>query len=217
VLFPSTPFGCAFESGYAPTAQRGTVTAAEGRRLLRIDDRPAAEVYAEWTAGRIPAPASGSRSILSEATLSPLGRKQTEIAGIPLHLLAHPAIAHADGSLELFADVRPGEDLCLMEGSETSLVQRAGRIAWTRRDKLGGVAVAGALMVYCGGCMLAIRERMDEVAAGVAESLGGAPFLGVFSFGEQGEMLDGDSEHGNLMISCTCFGSRRGPGPWKQP
>jgi len=217
VLFPSTPFGCAFESGYAPTAQRGTVTAAEGRRLLRIDDRPAAEVYAEWTAGRIPAPASGSRSILSEATLSPLGRKQTEIAGIPLHLLAHPAIAHADGSLELFADVRPGEDLCLMEGSETSLVQRAGRIAWTSRDQLGGVAVAGALMVYCGGCMLAIRERMDEVAAGVAESLGGAPFLGVFSFGEQGEMLDGDSEHGNLMISCTCFGSRRGPGPWKQP
>ena len=205
VLFPSAPFGCAFGSGYAPTERHGTVTSSRGRQLISIDGRPAARVYAEWTGGRILPPASGSRSILSEATLSPLGRKQTEIAGIPIHLLAHPAISNADGSLELFADVSPGEDLCLMEGSEANLVQRAGRIAWNSREQIGGAAVVGALIVYCGGCMLSIRERMDEVAAGVAESLGGAPFLGVFSFGEQGEMLDGDSAHGNLMISCTCF------------
>jgi len=174
--------------------------------------RPAAEVYGEWTGGRILPPASGSRSILSEATLSPLGRRQTEIAGIPIHLLAHPAASRADGGLDLFASVRPGEDICLMEGSETSLVQRAGRIAWASREQLGSEPAAGALMVYCGGCMLAIRDRMDEVAAGVADSLGGIPFLGVFSFGEQGEMLDGDSAHGNLMISCTTFGSVRDNG-----
>ncbi len=211
VLFPSTPIGCAFESGYAPTERRGAVTASDGRRLLQIDHRPAAEVYAEWTGGRVPVPASDSRSILAEATLSPLGRKQTEIAGIPIHLLAHPAVAHADGCLELFANIGTGEELCLMAGSEASLLQRAGRIAQTSREQLGGAAAAGALMIYCGGCMLAVRDRMDDVAAGVAESLGDVPFLGVFTFGEQGETVDGDSAHGNLMISCTSFGSSRGP------
>jgi hypothetical protein len=211
VLFPSVPFACAFESGYAPTGSMGKVTAVEGRRLLQIDHRPAAEVYSDWTGGRIQPPLSGSRRILAEATLSPLGRKQAEIGGIPVHLLAHPTAAHADGSLDLFARVRPGEVIHLMEGSQKSLVQRAARIAWTSRAQLGPAPVAGALVVYCGGCMLAIREHMGEVATGVAAALDGAPFLGVFSFGEQGEMLDGDSAHGNLMISCTTFGSSSAP------
>ncbi len=209
VLFPSTPFGCAYESGYAPTDRRGTVTQAEGRRLLQIDGRPATEVYGEWTDGRIQPPQTGSRSILSEATLAPLGRRYTDVDGIPIHLLAHPAVAHADGGLELFANVAEGEEICLMEGSEASLIQRAGCIAASSRDQLGAIPAAGALVVYCGGCMLAVREHMDNVAAGVATGLGAVPFLGVFSFGEQGEMLDGDSAHGNLMISCITFGRGR--------
>jgi len=213
VLFPSTPFGCEFESGYAHTATRGIVTSVEGRRLLGIDGRPAAEVYAEWTGWRISASTMGARSILSEATLSPIGRRRADIAGIPIHLLAHPAVIHADGGIDLFANLDVGEEICLMQGAETSLIQRAGRIASNSREQLGGAPAAGALMVYCGGCMLAIRERMNEVADSVAEHLQGAPFLGVFSFGEQGEMLDGDSAHGNLMISCTTFGRNRAQEP----
>ena len=211
VLFPSSPFGSAFESGYAPTDRRGVVTSANGRYLLGIDGRPAAEVYAEWTDGRIEVPLSGSASILSEATFAPLGRKHTEIQDIPIHILAHPANIHADGGLELFSNVEVGVEICLMEGSAASLVQRAGRIARDSCAQLGAVPIAGALMVYCGGCMLAIRDRMDEVAERVDENLGGAPFIGIFSFGEQGEMLDGVSAHGNLMISCLTFGRRSGP------
>lgn len=213
VLFPSTPFGCAFESGYAPTQARGIVTHAEGRRLLEIDGHPAAEVYANWSGGKIELPTTGSRSILSKATMSPIGRQRADIAGIPIHLLAHPIVIHANGGIDLFSRVDVGTEICLMEGAETSLVQRAGRIALRSREQLGVTPAAGALMVYCGGCMLAIRERMNEVAASVAENLQGAPFLGVFSFGEQGEMLDGGAAHGNLMISCTTFGRTQAPEP----
>jgi len=214
VLFTSTPLGCAFESGYAPTEARGIVTAAEGRRVLGIDGRPAAEVYAEWTGANIARPISGARSILSEATLKPLGRRYAEISGVPLHLLAHPAVINADGGIDLFAEMSVGEEICLMEGSEASLVNRAERVACNSREQLGNTPAAGALMVYCGGCMLALPDRMNEVATGVSESLGGMPFLGVFSFGEQGEMLDGVSAHGNLMISCTTFGRNQSQGLW---
>lgn len=219
VMFPSVRFGCAFESGYAPAGPQGRVTAACGRHLHQIDGRPAAEVYAQWTGNSIALPLSGKRSILSKATLAPLGRRHSEIGGVPIHLLAHPAVAHADGTIELFSDVAEGEILSLMEGSADSLVRRAPRIAHASAAQLGHLPTAGALVVYCGGCMLAIEKHMDQVADSIAEALGGAPFLGVFSFGEQGETVSGDSAHANLMISCTTFadteprdGAARGKG-----
>lgn len=209
VLFPSRPLGLAFQSGYAPTPTSGRVTRAEGRRVLEIDGRPARDVYADWTGGAVDARgAADPVGILSDSTLHPLGRELGEVQGVPFHLLAHPAVAAPDGAIELFADVAEGEELCLMTGSADSLVARAGRVARQARAVGGGgeAPPAGALVVYCGGCMLAVRERMDEVAEGIDAALDGAPFLGVFTFGEQGLAVDGRNRHGNLMISCVAFG-----------
>ena len=206
VLFPSQTIACSYQSGYAPTRVHGTVTRCEGRRLMEIDGSPAADTYARWTAGAVPATPEADRSILAESTFHPLGRETHTLAGVPFHLLAHPAVAHPDGAVSLFADVAPGETLWLMEGSAESLVARAGRVAAASREDLPERAVSGALVVYCGGCMLAVEDRMEDVRRGVAERLGGAPFLGVFTFGEQGAPLGGEARHGNLMISCSVFG-----------
>ena len=65
--------------------------------------------------------------------------------------------------------------------------------------------VAGALVIFCAGCMLTVRDRMDRVVAGLDEGLGDAPFLGCFTFGEQGCFVGGENRHGNLMISVTVF------------
>jgi hypothetical protein len=143
-------------------------------------------------------------SILTAATLWPLGRVTREISGVPFHLLAHPAVAHPDGSLDLFANVTEGDRLWQMQGSADSLVARAGRVALQARDDAGG-DVAGALVIYCGGCMLAVRDRMPEVQAGINAALGEVPWLGLFTFGEQGAPTGGHAKHGNLMISCTAF------------
>jgi hypothetical protein len=124
------------------------------------------------------------------------------VAGVPFHLLAHPAVTYPDGSLELFADLREGDQIWQMRGSVDSLVTRAGRIAAQARSDAGD-GISGALVVYCGGCMLAVKDRMEEVRAGVNTALGDVPWLGVFTFGEQGVPTDGVAEHGNLMISCT--------------
>jgi len=60
-------------------------------------------------------------------------------------------------------------------------------------------------MVYCGRCMLAVQDHMDEVVHGVVQAIPDTPFLGVFTFGEQGMVMDSDNRHGNLMISCILF------------
>ncbi|MGF1660102.1 MAG: FIST signal transduction protein [Rubrimonas sp.] len=208
-LFPSTPFGFAYQNGYAQTEHAGVATRASGRLLREIDGRPARAVLAEWSGGAL-APEGADASILSASTFHPLARGGGDA---PLEaawrLLAHPATAHADGAVTLFADVAQGEALRMMRGTPDGLVSRAARVARLARDVAGLDAAppAGALMVYCGGCMMAVEGRMDEVAADVAAAVDGAPFLGVFSFGEQGMGADGCNAHGNLMISCVVFGA----------
>lgn len=204
VLFPSTSVASAYQSGYAPTGDSGVVTRVDGRRLFEIDGQPAAKVYQGWTNEAVPVAGDTPQSILAAATLWPLGRITREIAGVPFHLLAHPAVTNPDGSIDLFADVTKGDRLWQMRGSADSLTLRAGRVARQARDDSTG-DIAGALVVYCGGCMLAVRDRMDEVQQGINAALGDVPWLGVFTFGEQGVPAGTMVKHGNLMISCTVF------------
>ena len=204
VLFPSASVASAYQSGYVPTGASGMVTAVSGRSLQQIDGRPAAWVYGEWTAGAMKPADTETRSILADSTLWPLGRVTHHVAEVPFHLLVHPAASHPDGSLDLFADVEVGDRLWQMQGSAESLVSRAGRVAAQARAEIGG-DVSGALVVYCAGCMLAVRDRIDEVRAGITSALGDAPWIGVYTFGEQGAAAGDASRHGNLMISCTVF------------
>ncbi len=205
VLFSSTEVSFAYQNGYAPTAHSGTVTRVEGRRLFEIDGRPALEAYAEWTDGAVCQPQlSAPHNILSASALYPLGRKGSDLHGISTFLLAHPAIANSDGSIDLFASLNQGETLTQMNGTVTALAERAGRVA---RQALpdSETPIAGALMIYCGGCMLSIRDKLDLVLDGTTTALNNAPFLTHFSFGEQGPIHQSGNRHGNLMISCLVF------------
>ena len=206
VLYPSTALHHSFHSGYLPTETRGIVTRAEGRRVFEIDGEPAGIAYARWSEGAIDEFTDDGGSILAASTMWPLGRV-TSSTDQSDYVLAHPATLHPDQSIELFADVEEGDELILMHGSEQSLVSRAGRVATAA---LAGGSItpddcAGALVVYCAGCMLAIQDNMDAVADEMTQALGGRPFLGMFTFGEQGCFVGGDNYHGNLMISVVAF------------
>lgn len=207
VLYPSTALHSAFGSGYAASEHRGRVSAAAGRTILAIDGRPAAQVYDEWTGGAIRAALHEGGSVLASTTLFPLARRVGATQGVDYHRLAHPEAVTPAGGLRLFADVEVGDELILMKGSDAALRERAGRVAddvlaLARRPS---DAIAGALVIFCAGCMLSVREQLDEVVAGLRRSLGATPFLGAFTFGEQGCFLGGENRHGNLMISVTIF------------
>ncbi|MEM7058756.1 MAG: FIST C-terminal domain-containing protein [Pseudomonadota bacterium] len=206
VLFPSTEVSISFQNGHAPEGSVGRLTKAEGRRIYEIDGRPAASFCAEW-GGSAAVNTDAPVQILSQSTFAPLGRQVGDVASVPFYLLLHPATAHPDGSIDVFADVVEGEELHLMTGSQDSLISRAGRVAQQAKDGLQGAEPAGALVVYCGGCMLAVQDRMNEAAEGINQALGNVPFLGTFTFGEQGQVLNSENCHGNLMISCITFAS----------
>ncbi|MDZ7641400.1 MAG: FIST N-terminal domain-containing protein [Desulfurivibrio sp.] len=207
VLYPSTPLYFSFHNGYRPTEQRGTVTRAAGRTIYQIDHRPAAEVYNHWTGGLIQQQLAAGGVVLEATTLFPLGREVGQIGGVPYFNLAHPERVTAEGGLTTFADIAVGEELHQMIGTSESLITRGGRVAEAALEagRLQPRQISGALVTYCAGCMLTVFPRLEEVRNSLDQALGGRPFLGNFTFGEQGCFTGGENRHGNLMISVIVF------------
>jgi hypothetical protein len=205
-MYPSKPLRYAFDNSYTPTTHSGVITKASGRIIYKINHRPAADVYNEWTNGAITDYLEGG-NILSPSTLYPLGRVAMWSLGTTLYQLSHPEAVLENRALALFTKAEPGEEIVLMESSAKDLVYRVDRVT---SKALAGIhapdkQVAGALIVYCAGCMLAVQDEMQEVTKQFRKALGGQPFLGLYTFGEQGCALLGENSHANLMMSIIVF------------
>lgn len=220
VLFPSAAPGIAFQGGYEPAGPQGTitrmgfrpagesgiVTSTAGREIVLIDDEPAAEVYDRWTDHLIRDKFDTRASILADTTMYPLATEAGQIGGVTQYLLIHPDSITPERGLTIFRDLTPGTRVFAMRGDRGQLVERAGRVSsQARRGLQEGVSPAGALVVYCGGCKIAVGDEIGSVARSISENLGDAPFIGCFTFGEQGYLID-QNVHGNLMISAIVFG-----------
>lgn len=205
-MSPLTNVHWAFRSGYYATQQSGTVTDASGRTILTIDNRPAAEVYNEWTNGVVQ-DSLGGGDVLGDTTLHPLGRLVMQIGDMTFYRLSHPEAVTPEGGLRLFTKIEVGDEIVLMTGSHSSLVVRVGVVAKSalRSGSISPEQVAGGLVTFCAGCMLTVQDDMEDVVANTRDALGENPFLGAFTFGEQGCFIDGTNYHGNLMISVVVF------------
>jgi len=206
-IFSSADVDYSFHSGYEPTAKRGKVTRAEGRLLYEIDGKPAAQVYNDWIGGELDEELEQGGNILAKTTLYPLGRVVGTIEGTPYFQLSHPDGLAPQGGLTLFSTVEAGDELILMTGTVDSLISRAGRVGQAVQDSAVSdrKKIMGSLVIYCAGCMLTVQERIDEVAREMGDVLGGQPYIGAFTFGEQGCFIGGENRHGNLMISVVTF------------
>ncbi len=199
-----------FLSGYLPTAKRGVVTQTRGRVILEIDGEPAARAYNRWTGGVIAEELDRGGNVLLKTNLHPLGRVIEARTGVPQRLLSHPHEVHRDGGLALFTDIAVGDVVELMIGTPEPLVTRAGKIVSRARGRANST-LTGGLLVYCGGCLAAVIERADDIANAFDTAIGGAPFVGVATFGEQGCFIGERNKlnrHGNLMCSTVLFGKR---------
>jgi hypothetical protein len=221
VLFPSKPVDCAFQGGYEPSGpsgiitgigfeagnDSGVVTATAGREILSIDGAPAATVYNRWIGGLVSSKLEDGGTILAETTMFPLAVDAGSVDGVTYYLLVHPATVQVSGALSTFRELKVGDRVYAMKGDRRRLIDRAERVVEqaTRSLSASKSATAGALVVYCGGCKIAVGDDISQVAAAVAKGLGDAPFIGCFTFGEQGRLLD-RNVHGNLMISAVVFG-----------
>lgn len=201
VFYPSVAISHFFHSGYIPTEHKGIVTKSQGRLLQEIDHQPAVDVYSRWLNRKI------YGNYMQQTTLHPLGSviEQSQL-DLPLYMLSLPTNFHPDGSIELFAEVEQGKLLCLMTSEVPRLLSRTGIMCECARSVLPEQRVSGGIIVFCGACLLSIKDQMGLVHDNVKQALGGAPFLIAFTFGEQGYAVDQTNRHGNLMYATVLFG-----------
>ncbi|MFD2176629.1 FIST signal transduction protein [Veronia pacifica] len=205
VFYPSVRTSYAFNSGFSTVGFEAKVTKVDGREVVELDHRPAADVYREWYR-EITRKEIHDESIFKQSTLFPLGRQTGTIHGIPYFALSHPSAVSERGGIEMFTNIDVGETVYLMSGTRQMLVTRAGRVLRSACGyKENNVKPIGGLAIYCAGCMLLIKDQLHEVASQMHKTMKGSPFACAFTFGEQGQFLCGELAHGNLMISAVVF------------
>jgi len=196
--------GAAIEGPYEPTDKRAAVTAASGRSIQSLDGRPATEVLHGWVGEAISDQVREGGNLLMQTALSPVGIAR----GKDFYLLLHPAHAHPAGHVDLFAEAPKGAELCLMSGSDDTLVGIVDRLVdrCLADAKLDAKEARGAFLIYCAGCAGAIGGRIEEVLSRLNTRLPGVPLLGFCTFGEQGYVPSVGNVHTNLSVALVVAG-----------
>ncbi len=217
LCWPSVHVKIAMFSAYAPQARSGEVTKSAGRRIIEIDGKPAAQVLNKWSGNSYDEAVKRSESkkptnILSLAAMFPLGRQLGyDFEEEPWYQNIHPNDVGPDGSVGCFAVVREGDVLYQMSTTKEALLRKVGTAAKhiVRDSHFSLSEIKGSLAVYCGGCMLAVKDDMNSACDTLAAALGHAPYMGICSFGEQGPGPEGQALHANLMFATAVFSNKR--------
>lgn len=204
VFYPSTSISTYFSSGYLPAEMNGIATKVKGRVLYTIDHQPALEVYRQWIyelSGK-----EVNHYLFNKTMAYPLGRVVGYLYNKPFYKLSHLLKATDDGGVEVFSDIKEGDRLYLMQGSSELLVKRASRVVEAaKNENLFSAPLEGGINIFCAGSMVLVKDRMDEVCHFLRNSYQEKPFIGPFTFGEQGRFINEENVHGNLMASTALF------------
>lgn len=244
LCWPSVHVHAAFFNGYTKGTNDGEITEmSDSRTIVSIDGQPAAKVYNSWAKSKffrskedMLAHPEGM-DILASSTEFPLGVKRgLDWEHMPFYQLLHPSRITTDQhgeptAVQTFCDAKVGDRIQMMLSVDCDYKMKVCQVikhvvrnstfsvenvqgAHHQLDRLAELMFAGAIVVYCGGCMLGIKQEMKGVAEKIQQSLGGGlggnykPVLGLHTFGELGCFPDGRNAHGNLMFSCLVFSNR---------
>ena len=207
-VYTDLDIGIAYEAGYLRSESKGKITNATGRVIYEINNMPAAEVYNRWTNGIINQKLEEGGTILSETTFFPLAKilyGNTTIHYLSIHPLS---VNLPEKSLTVFANVKKDDDILLMHGNWELLLNRAQstpRKALISKN-IPKEKIAFGIYTFCAGTMLAIPEKeRPKMPLLIKSVLGDVPFIGTFTFGEQGFLTEIGNRHGNLANSMVVF------------
>lgn len=213
-IFTDLKVSSVFEAGYLVTKEKGVITKAKGRIIYEIDNLPAAEVYNQWTEGLIREKLERGGIVADKTTFYPLAKIIRGKDGQVHYLSIHPlSVNLPEKSLTVFANVEKGEEVLLMKGTWEILLNRARSTPLKCLEKGGferNQAYFG-LYTFCAGPMLAIpEEERIKMPLLIKESIGDqVPFVGTFTFGEQGYLAGVGNRHGNLINSMVIIGPKK--------
>jgi hypothetical protein len=214
-VYTDLKVGWAFEGGYLRTETSGITTKVKGRFIYEIDHKPAAQVYDRWIGGELTEIIKTEKdklSIQAKTVFYPLAKVIYGKSGEIYYLSTHPAVYEPSQKfLEVHTDIKEGDKLFLMHGSWELLLNRARTTSLqaTVKGRILPRDIAFGISFFCAGTMWAIPpEERPKIPLLVNDGLVGAPFIGTFTFGEQGFLPGAGNVHGNLVSAMVVFGNR---------
>ncbi len=189
--------GYAFLNGYQPTGKKAVITAASGRRIISLDNRPALDVYQEWTG--LPKEQISGGNILVSSTRLPLVLllEGQEIS-------CHPVGGNEDGSIDTAVTQPVGATIELRENDLDGMIADVAEVVRAAAQKVS--QPSAVFLSHCAGRALALGDRINEVTDQVEKALGPVPLIGFLAFGEQGSVLLEQPMHANLSLAALVLG-----------
>ena len=214
-VYTDLRIGWAFESGYLRTERSGIATKVKGRIIYEIDHKPAAQVYDAWIGGELTEILKTEKeklSVQAKTVFYPLAKVIRGKSGETYHISMHPQLfGSSQKTLQVGTNVENGGQLLLMHGSWELLLNRARTTSLqaTVRGRILPRDLAFGISIFCAGTLLAIpSEERPKIPLLVNDALVGAPFIGSFTFGEQGFLPGVGNVHGNLVSAAVVFSNK---------
>lgn len=202
-------FGGSLLAPFVATDSKATVTAGQDRHIVTLDGKPAGEVLNAWLDDSLAMQLVDGGNILAQTALRPLAIRH-QAAGGEHYVTIHPSQIHAsDRSIDLFARIQTGDQICLMSGTVESLTRVLADLHVQASRNLASDKVRAAILIYCAGCAGAVGPDLDEaVRSQLGPVLGDVPLLGMCTFGEQGHIPGLGNVHQDLSVSLLLLGEK---------
>jgi hypothetical protein len=214
VFYSRDPFALAFGGGFTRgSGKSGVITSSSARLIRTIDGRPAVDVYDEWIGGRLREAQAAGKNVQNFLAFYPLVQSVTHNdQTFNQFIRAWPSSdPSAPGCLTTGANVHDGEVVYTSEGSESILLNRFASLPQQARTNGGNRKAEAGLFFYCAGALQTIPlEHRGVLASLVQHSMGDIPWIGLFTWGEQGSVAGAGYHHGNLMASTALFPAASG-------
>ena len=216
-VFTDRKVGWSYECGFGMTNRSGVVTKSDGVDVYEIDNRPALEVYNEWTDGKaydvVREPKAAHGGWLVFTAQHPLGKPVNSPHGQVGQLVIKVALNKASldkKDLPCAAPVEQGSRIWLLSGSWQALLNRA-EYGPRKAMEQGGIASgeqAFGVGFFCQGAQPMLPpEELPKFSLLLNEGTGGAPFIGMLTLGEQGPIVPGwKNASANLVQSMVMVG-----------
>jgi len=96
-----------------------------------------------------------------------------------------------------------------MRSKSSSMPAGVGRLkSLPEKETFDLTDIAGALMIFCGGLVMALEDHMPTAAESLAQAVGHSNIMAICCFGEQGMITQKKAVHGNLMFRSLVISKR---------
>jgi len=199
ILVTNYALGFAVGHGWRPRKKAVLVTKSKGRIVYELDNRPAADVYAELL--------NLKRSeLLKEKQIAFKTGLQHPLAAISMsgdYWLKHPKEVFEDGAISFFSEVPQGVALVATDGSPSTLMKEGVNTVQQALNKIGNASAV--FVVNCVARRAFLGKKAEEEIEQISE-LTDAPIFGFYSYGEQSFTPTTPLCHRNQTISVLAIG-----------